>query len=81
MTPDQILSLPAPDTYWIDHGRRNHRLVRHGDEVIAQHRDGRSYRLPWPPGERVPDRETFAARIFNIASNTRAERSATPDPR
>ncbi len=75
-----ILARPAPDTYWLDHGRRAHRLVRDGDTVIARHRDGREFRLPWPAGEAVPYREAFAARIFSIASKTKAERSATPGP-
>lgn len=69
-----ILARPAPDTWWLDHGRRTVRLVRDEDAVIAQHRDGRSYRIPWPPGEPVPSHGAFAERVFSICEKTAAER-------
>jgi hypothetical protein len=63
--------VPADATFWLDHGRRHHRLRRDGETVIAEHRDGRSFRLPWLADEPLPDNAGFAARIFNLAAQTK----------
>lgn len=63
-----------PDVTWfLDRGRRQHRLRRSGSYVVASHRDGRALRWPWPSSEPVPQHESFAARIFAICEKA-AER-------
>jgi len=57
--------------WWLDHGRRQHRLLRDGETVVAEHREGRAYRMPWPADETVPESEAFAARIFALALQTK----------
>jgi hypothetical protein len=83
MKAADILACPIPvgATFWLDCGRRHHRLRQEGDAIIAEHRDGRSFLVPWPRSEPIPDNEAFAARIFGIASRTRVERPTTLDPR
>lgn len=54
-------------TFWLDHGKRHHRLCRASSGFVsAVCRDGRVYRLRWPNGESIPRGEAFAARIFAI---------------
>lgn len=63
-----------PDLLWfIDRGRRRHRLRRFGAYGVASHRDGRAFSLPWPDGEPVPGHESFAASIFSICMKAAAE--------
>lgn len=79
MTLATLLAPPCapdaePDAVWfLDHGRRQHRLRRFGGYVVASHRDGRAWRLSWPASEPVPGHEAFAARIFSICMKTAAE--------
>jgi len=68
----EILARPALDTWWLDHGRRNHRLHRSGGWVVAEHRDGRAFRVPWPTDEPVPGHEAFARQIFEILAKADA---------
>jgi len=76
MTIAAILSRPlaasaqCDRTWFLDHGQHRLRLV--GASLIASHRDGRSFRLPWPKGEPVPSGEAIAAHIFSIAKKTTA---------
>jgi len=56
-----------PDRLWFLDHRRQHRLRREDECVVAARRDGRAFRLPWPAREPVPQHEAFAARIFEIA--------------
>jgi hypothetical protein len=54
-------------TFWLDHGKRHHRLRRTlSGFVSAVCRDGRNYRLRWPDGESIPPGEAFAARVFAV---------------
>lgn len=73
--------VPAGATFWLDHGRRQHRLIRNGADVVAEHRDGRAFRAPWPEDEPIPAGEAFAACIFGIASKTKAADPAADDLR
>lgn len=68
--------VPADVTFWLDHGRRHHRLRRDGETVVAEHRDGRAHRMPWPADETLPESEAFAARIFGLAEKTKTADSA-----
>lgn len=72
MIVDALLaSKPCPErSYWLDR-RRQHRLLRDGETVVAEHRDGRAFRMPWPADESLPESEAFAARIFGLAEKTK----------
>ena len=68
-----LAARPCADrSYWLDRGRRSHRLRRDGGDVIAEHRDGRAHRMPWPVDEPVPQGPEFARVIFDIAAKTKA---------
>lgn len=59
-------------SFWLDRGRRECRLRRDDNHVVAEHRDGRSFRLPWPADDPVFDSPGFAEAIFNICLKTAA---------
>ncbi|ADJ22483.1 hypothetical protein Hden_0662 [Hyphomicrobium denitrificans ATCC 51888] len=61
-----------PDKIWfLDRGRRLHRLRRAGAHVVASRRNGQSFHVPWPVNEPVLRGEAFAAHIFAICSQTK----------